>query len=120
MTARGDSQFNTTVYGLDDRFRGVRGSRSVLLMHQDDMTRLGFSEGDAVCISTVSNDDVTREVDGMHVHAFDIPLGCIMGYYPECNRLIPLSHHAQSSQVPASKSIPVRLRKSAASEDLAA
>ena len=40
------------------------------------MTRLGFSEGDAVCISTVSNDDVTREVDGMHVHAFDIPLGC--------------------------------------------
>ncbi|MEM5457869.1 FdhF/YdeP family oxidoreductase [Paraburkholderia phytofirmans] len=120
MTARGDSQFNTTVYGLDDRFRGVRGSRSVLLMHQDDMTRLGFSEGDAVCISTVSDDDVTREVDGMHVHAFDIPLGCIMGYYPECNRLIPLSHHAQSSQVPASKSIPVRLRKSAASEDLAA
>ncbi|TDY21747.1 molybdopterin-dependent oxidoreductase alpha subunit [Paraburkholderia sp. BL6665CI2N2] len=120
MTARGDSQFNTTVYGLDDRFRGVHGSRNVLLMHQDDMAQRGFAEGDAVCISTVSNDDVTREVDGMHVHAFDIPPGCIMGYYPECNRLIPLSHHAESSQVPASKSIPVRLRKSAVSEDLVA
>jgi molybdopterin-dependent oxidoreductase alpha subunit len=112
MTTRGDSQFNTTIYSLDDRFRGVFGTREVLLMHQDDLTRLGFAEGDAVCISTVSNDGVTREVDGMRVHAFDIPRGCIMGYYPECNRLIPLSHHAKSSQVPASKSIPVRLRKS--------
>ena len=113
MTTRGDSQFNTTVYALDDRFRGVYGTRDVLLMHRDDLTRLGFAEGDAVCISTVSNDGVTREVDGMRVHAFDIPRGCIMGYYPECNRLIPLSHHAKSSLVPASKSIPVRLRKSA-------
>jgi molybdopterin-dependent oxidoreductase alpha subunit len=112
MTTRGDSQFNTTVYGLDDRFRGVQGSREVLLMHQDDMTRLGFAEGDAVCISTDSNDGIAREIDGMYVHAFDIPRGCIMGYYPECNRLIPLSHHAKASQVPASKSIPVRLRKS--------
>jgi molybdopterin-dependent oxidoreductase alpha subunit len=113
MTTRGDSQFNTTVYALDDRFRGVYGTRDVLLMHRDDLTRLGFAEGDAVCISTVSDDGVTREVDGMRVHAFDIPRGCIMGYYPECNRLIPLSHHAKSSLVPASKSIPVRLRKSA-------
>ncbi|MFL9910228.1 FdhF/YdeP family oxidoreductase [Paraburkholderia sp. RL17-337-BIB-A] len=120
MTTRGDSQFNTTVYTLDDRFRGVYGTRDVLLMHQDDLVRLGFAEGDAVCISTVFNDGVTREVDGMRVHAFDIPRGCIMGYYPECNRLIPLSHHAKSSQVPASKSIPVRLRKSAVVEGAAA
>lgn len=119
MTTRGDSQFNTTVYTLDDRFRGVHGTREVLLMHQDDLMRLGFAEGDAVCISTVSNDGVTREVDGMRVHAFDIPRGCIMGYYPECNRLIPLSHHAKSSQVPASKSIPVRLRRSTAVEEAA-
>jgi molybdopterin-dependent oxidoreductase alpha subunit len=120
MTTRGDSQFNTTVYSLDDRFRGVYGTRNVLLMHQDDLTRLGFAEGDAVCIATVANDGVTREVDGMRVHAYDIPRGCIMGYYPECNRLIPLSHHAKSSQVPASKSIPVRLRKTAQLEPAAA
>lgn len=120
MTTRGDSQFNTTVYGLDDRFRGVFGTREVLLMHLDDLTRLGFAEGDTVCISTVSDDGVTREVEGMRVHAFDIPTGCIMGYYPECNRLIPLSHHAKSSLVPASKSIPVRLRKSAEIKEAAA
>jgi molybdopterin-dependent oxidoreductase alpha subunit len=113
MTTRGDSQFNTTVYGLDDRFRGVKGTRTVLLMHRDDLARLGFEEGDAVCISTVSNDAVTRELDGMRVHAYDIAQGCMMGYYPECNPLIPLAHHAKDSLVPAAKSIPVRLRKSA-------
>ncbi|RAS22089.1 FdhF/YdeP family oxidoreductase [Paraburkholderia bryophila] len=110
MTTRGDSQFNTTVYTLDDRFRGVHGTRDVLLMHRDDMARLGFAEGEEVHIATVSTDEVGRELGGMHVHAFDIPPGCIMGYYPECNRLIPLSHHAKDSLVPASKSIPVRLR----------
>lgn len=120
MTTRGDDQFNTTVYGLDDRFRGVKGTRDVLLMHRDDLSRLGFAEGDAVCIETVSQDGVTREVDGMHVHAYDIPPGCIMGYYPECNRLIPLSHHAKESQVPAAKAIPVRLRKSTRQQTVAA
>ncbi|WGS53164.1 FdhF/YdeP family oxidoreductase [Paraburkholderia sp. D15] len=117
MTTRGDSQFNTTVYALDDRFRGVYGSRDVLLMHPGDMGRLGLVEGDTVCASTVSNDGVTREVDGLHVHAFDIPAGCVMGYYPECNPLIPLAHHAKASLVPASKSIPVRLRKSGTEQD---
>ncbi|WP_228982519.1 FdhF/YdeP family oxidoreductase [Paraburkholderia gardini] len=112
MTTRGDSQFNTTVYSLDDRFRGVKGTRDVLLMHRDDMARLGFDEGSEVCIATVSNDGITREIDGMRVHAYDIPQGCLMGYYPECNPLIPLSHHAKDSLVPAAKSIPVRLRKS--------
>jgi molybdopterin-dependent oxidoreductase alpha subunit len=120
MTTRGDSQFNTTVYGLDDRFRGVTGTREVLLMHRDDLERLGFEEGDAVCITTVSNDGITRELDGMRVHAFDIPRGCMMGYYPECNPLIPLYHHAKSSLVPAAKSIPVRLSKSASVEAEAA
>ncbi|WGS54991.1 FdhF/YdeP family oxidoreductase (plasmid) [Paraburkholderia sp. D15] len=110
MTTRGDSQFNTTVYALDDRFRGVVGTRDVLLMHRDDMARLNLAEGDEVSVATASTDDVTREVHGMHVHAFDIPAGCVMGYYPECNRLIPLWHHAKDSLVPASKSIPVRLR----------
>jgi molybdopterin-dependent oxidoreductase alpha subunit len=111
MTTRGDSQFNTTVYGLDDRFRGVYKTRDVLLMNRDDMTRLGLAENDAVTASTVSSDDVNRELGGLRVHAFDIPAGCVMGYYPECNRLIPLSHHAKRSKVPAGKAVPVRLRK---------
>jgi molybdopterin-dependent oxidoreductase alpha subunit len=114
MTTRGDSQFNTTVYTLDDRFRGVYDTRDVLLMNKDDMTRLGFAENDAVTAITVSKDEVLRELGGLRVHAFDIPAGCVMGYYPECNRLIPVSHHAKRSKVPAAKAVPVRLRKMAA------
>ena len=110
MTTRGDSQFNTTVYSLDDRFRGVFNTRQVLLMNRDDMTRLGLAEDEAVTVTTVSNDDVERKIDGLRVHAFDIPAGCVMGYYPECNPLIPLAHHAKRSKVPAAKSVPVRLR----------
>jgi hypothetical protein len=73
------------------------------------MTRLGFAEGDAVCVSTASDDGVTREIDGRRVHAFDIPRGCVMGF--------PLSHHAKESLVPASTSIPVRLRKSTGADE---
>lgn len=110
MTTRGDSQFNTTVYSLDDRFRGVFNTRQVLLMNRDDMTRLGLAEDEAVTVTTVANDDVERKIDGLRVHAFDIPAGCVMGYYPECNPLIPLAHHAKRSKVPAAKAVPVRLR----------
>ncbi|SAL55295.1 oxidoreductase alpha (molybdopterin) subunit [Caballeronia terrestris] len=110
MTTRGDSQFNTTVYSLDDRFRGIFNTRQVLLMNRDDMTRLGLAEDEAVTVSTVANDDVERKLDGLRVHAFDIPAGCVMGYYPECNPLIPLAHHAKRSKVPAAKAVPVRLQ----------
>lgn len=114
MTTRGDSQFNTTVYALDDRFRGITKSRDVLLMNKDDMIRLGLAEDDTVTATTVAKDDMLRELTGLQVHAYDIPAGCVMGYYPECNRLIPLSHHAKRSKVPAGKAIPIRLRKMAA------
>lgn len=110
MTTRGDSQFNTTVYSLDDRFRGVFNTRQVLLMNRDDMTRLGLTEDEAVTVETVSNDGVERKVDGLRVHAFDIPAGCAMSYYPECNPLIPLAHHAKRAKVPAGKAVPVTVR----------
>jgi anaerobic selenocysteine-containing dehydrogenase len=109
MTTRGDSQFNTTVYGLDDRFRGVHGTRRVLLMNAADMARLALVEGSFVTAVTDSRDNVHRSVGRLRVQPFDIPAGCIMGYFPELNALIPLSHHAKGSKVPASKSIPVRL-----------
>jgi hypothetical protein len=82
------------------------------LMNRDDMIRLGFAENDCVSAATVSEDGQPRELDGLRVHAYDIPAGCVMGYYPECNRLIPLAHHAKRSKVPAAKAIPVRLRAS--------
>jgi molybdopterin-dependent oxidoreductase alpha subunit len=120
MTMRGDSQFNTTVYSLDDRFRGVFGTRRVLLMHEADMARLGLPAGSFVTALTESRDGVHRSVDGLRVQPFDIPKGCVAGYFPELNPLIPLSHHAKGSKVPAAKSIPVRLTSCAAPSSVAA
>jgi hypothetical protein len=61
-----------------------------------------------------AKDEVLRELGGLRVHAFDSPAGCVMGYYPECNRLIPVSHHPKRSKIPVIKAVPVRLRKMAA------
>ncbi|OWT80198.1 MULTISPECIES: FdhF/YdeP family oxidoreductase [unclassified Achromobacter] len=113
MTTRGDSQFNTTIYSLDDRFRGIKGTRKVIMLNADDMLRLGLAEKDVVTACTVAHDGYAREVAGLEIRAFDIPAGCAWGYYPECNPLIPLWHHAKESKVPAAKSIPITLRKQA-------
>jgi anaerobic selenocysteine-containing dehydrogenase len=110
MTIRSNDQFNTTIYGYDDRFRGIHGTRKVLLIHTSDIERLGFREGDIVTASTVA-DDFTREVHGLRLTSYGIPPGCVAGYYPECNPLVPLWHHASGSKVPAAKSIPIRIRK---------
>jgi anaerobic selenocysteine-containing dehydrogenase len=111
MTLRGDDQFNTTIYSVNDRFRGVHGTRLVLFMHRDDIARLGLAEGGIVIARSVANDGVERSVSGLRVRAYDIPLGCAAGYYPELNPLIPLWHHAKESKVPAAKSIPIRLQR---------
>jgi molybdopterin-dependent oxidoreductase alpha subunit len=113
MTMRSDDQFNTTVYTLNDRFRGITGTRRVILMNPADLVQLGFADGDMVNVFTAVDDGVERVVRKMKVTAFDIPTGCLAGYYPECNPLVPLWHHAKDSFVPAAKSIPVRLVKAA-------
>ncbi len=110
LTIRSNDQFNTTIYGYNDRFRGIHGTRHVLLINPDDIGRLGFRDGDIVVASTVADDGV-REVYGLRLTSYDIPIGCVAGYYPECNPLIPLWHHAKESQVPAAKSIPIRIRR---------
>jgi len=112
-TIRSIGQFNTTIYDHDDRYRGIEGTRMVLLANLEDLARLGLREGDLVSAHTVADDGVQREVRGLRIVPYDIPLGCIAGYYPECNPLIPLWHHAEGSKVPAAKSIPIRLRKEA-------
>ena len=91
MTIRSDDQFNTSIYTLNDRFRGVYGTRRVLLMNIEDIELMGFKEGDRVTVSTVARDEyaVRRSVEGLRVTPYDIPRGCAAGYYPECNRLIP-------------------------------
>lgn len=107
FTIRSDGQFNTTIYSYDDRFRGVHGSRMVLFMAPGDMARLALREGDMVNLRAAAQDGVERRVDGLAVVPYDVPAGCIAGYYPECNPLIPLWHHAKESKVPAAKAIDV-------------
>ncbi len=108
MTLRSNDQFNTTIYGYDDRFRGVKGTRKIVFMNQHDIDRLALKDGDIVTLTTVAA-DMKREVSGLRIIAYDIPEGCCGGYYPECNPLIPLWHHAEHSKVPAAKSIPVTI-----------
>ena len=107
MTLRSNDQFNTTVYGYDDRFRGINNTRKVVLMSRTDIDRLGLKIGQAVTLRTVADDGVDRHLPGMLVVAYNIPVGCIGGYYPECNVLLPLWHYATGSMTPAAKSIPV-------------
>ena len=109
MTLRSNDQFNTTVYGYEDRFRGVSGTRDVLFMNDADMQRLGLEEGRTVGLETVSSDGVKRALGGLRVTRYSIPVGCIGAYYPEANVLVPVSHHAEGSKTPAAKSVPVRI-----------
>ncbi|OLU27319.1 formate dehydrogenase [Pseudomonas sp. PA15(2017)] len=114
MTIRSNDQFNTTIYGYDDRFRGVHGTRSVIFMNTDDIVRLGLAGGDWVDVTTAVEPAVERQVGPLQILAYDIPQGCCAAYYPECNPLVPLWHHAERSKVPAAKSIPVTLSPSTA------
>ena len=110
ITLRSNDQFNTTIYGYRDRFRGIEGTRAVVMMRADDMQRLGIRDGDAVRLVTDHPDDgEERSVGGLRAVPYDLPEGCIASYFPECNPLLPVSHHAVDSHVPAAKSIPVRI-----------
>ena len=79
-------------------------------MNRNDIARRGLRDGETVTLSTVASDRV-RRVSGLRIVAYDIPEGCCGGYYPECNPLIPLWHHAERSKVPAAKSIPVMVER---------
>lgn len=117
-TIRSNDQFNTTVYGYDDRLRGITGTRMVVLMNEDDMRRLGLVAGQTIDLETHADDGVERRVRGLRVTPYSIPRGNCAGYYPELNPLVPLWHHEEKAHVPAGKSVPVRIVS--ASEGLAA
>ena len=102
-------QFNTTVYGYNDRFRGIHGTRMVVLMNRNDIDRLGFKEGEVVSPRTCSKDNVERVMAAFRVTPYNIPVGCIGTYYPEANALLPIWHYAQGSKTPVAKSVPVRV-----------
>jgi anaerobic selenocysteine-containing dehydrogenase len=107
FTVRSDGQFNTTIYSHDDRFRGVYGSRMVLFMGRADMAKRALAPGDTVTLRSATDDGIARQVAGLVPVPYDIPEGTIAGYFPECNPLIPLWHHAKESKVPAAKAIDV-------------
>ncbi|MES2403814.1 MAG: FdhF/YdeP family oxidoreductase [Pseudomonadota bacterium] len=109
VTLRSNGQFNTTVYSNDDRFRGVHDTRMIVFMNPTDIEQFKLRDGQEITLVSDAGDDVHREVRGLRVVSYDIPQGCIGGYYPECNALIPFWHHAQESKTPAAKSVPVRI-----------
>lgn len=114
QTLRSHDQFNTSIYGLDDRYRGVKNGRRVVFVHPDDIRDLGWSEGDVVDLvgewTDPRNGDYSERVArDFRIVSYDQPRGCAAAYYPETNPLVPLDHNAEGSRTPASKSLVVRL-----------
>ncbi|MGN6365691.1 FdhF/YdeP family oxidoreductase [Asticcacaulis taihuensis] len=110
-TLRSHDQYNTTIYGLDDRYRGVFGRRDVIFMNPDDLAARGLVTGDVVDVSSAVSDAILA---GYSVVSYNIPRGCAAAYYPEANVLIPLSRHDKTSGTPSYKSVPVRISRSPA------
>ena len=113
MTTRSHDQYNTTIYALDDRYRGVFGQRRVVFINKDDLALLGFSAGEWVDLTSVWDDGVERRADRFLLVEYDIPRGCLGAYYPETNPLVPLGSVGEGSRTPTFKSIPVLLQRSA-------
>lgn len=113
QTFRSHDQYNTTVYGMDDRYRGVYGERRVLFAHPDDLADLRASAGDWVDIVGTHDDGVVRVAEGFRLVPFDMPRGSLAGYYPELNVLVPLSTFGEGSDTPTSKSVLVSIRRRA-------
>lgn len=112
-TVRSHDQYNTTIYGSNDRYRGVFGRRDVVFVSPDDLARLGLTSGDRVDLVPASDADPARVVRGFTAVARDLPKGCLAAYYPETNALVTLDQHDARSGTPAYKSVPVRLIPSA-------
>jgi len=110
QTLRSHDQYNTSIYGLDDRYRGIHGQRKVVFINDEDMANQRLQDGDLVSIVTVSNDNITRSVSGFRVVRYQIPAGCIAAYYPETNPLVPLESVADDCGTPTYKSISVILK----------
>lgn len=114
QTIRSHDQYNTTIYGLDDRYRGVRGGRRVVFVHPDDLVALGIVDGSMVDLVSEWRDGSERRAAGFRVVAYPTARGCAAAYFPEANVLVPLDSTAAGSNTPTSKSIVIRLEPVAA------
>ncbi len=109
MTMRSHDQFNTTIYGLDDRYRGIHNGRRVVFMNRDDIRLGDFSEGQLVdLISRYDNQD--RVARSFRIVPYSIPRRCAATYFPEANVLVPVKYFADKSHTPASKSVVISIR----------
>ena len=108
ITLRSHDQYNTTIYAMDDRYRGVFGRRDILFMNEEDMTERGLEHGDRVDIETALPGHAQR-LEDITVVAYSIARGSVGAYYPEANVLVPLDYLDKESGTPSYKSVPVRL-----------
>jgi molybdopterin-dependent oxidoreductase alpha subunit len=115
QTLRSHDQYNTTIYGLDDRYRGVKGGRRVIFVNPADIERFGLKDGDRVdLVSEFTNGDghvQERRAKDFLVVGYSTPVGNAASYYPETNPLVPLDHTAAKSNTPVSKAIVIRLER---------
>jgi molybdopterin-dependent oxidoreductase alpha subunit len=109
QTVRSHDQYNTTIYGLDDRYRGVSGGRRVVFVNPDDLADLGIADGTMVDIVSEWRDGSERRAPGFRVVAYPTTRGCAATYFPEANVLVPLDSTAEGSNTPTSKQLVVRL-----------
>ncbi|WP_345384926.1 FdhF/YdeP family oxidoreductase, partial [Pseudonocardia yuanmonensis] len=111
QTLRSHDQFNTTIYGLDDRYRGIHSGRRVVFISPADLAELGYEDGDHVHLISEWDDGIERRAENFRLVSYDTPTGCIAAYYPETNPLVPLDSQALDSGTPTSKWVVVRLER---------
>ncbi len=110
-TMRSHDQYNTTIYSLSDRYRGVFNGRDVVFLSEAEIARRGLAAGDLVDIETFSTDGIRRRVEGFILVAYSLPEGCCGAYYPEVNPLVPLYARDPQSGTPSYKAVPVRVTR---------
>ncbi|WP_028279199.1 FdhF/YdeP family oxidoreductase [Arthrobacter sp. H5] len=112
QTLRSHDQFNTTIYGHNDRYRGIKKGRHVVFVNPDDLAELGFSDGQLVDVHGEHQDGMERVLRKFRLVSYPTARGCAAAYYPEANVLVPLNHVAEGSNTPISKAVIVRLELS--------
>jgi molybdopterin-dependent oxidoreductase alpha subunit len=109
QTVRSHDQYNTTIYGMDDRYRGIHAGRRVVFVNPEDLAALGVADGDMVDLVSEWTDGVERRAKGFRAVAYPSARGCAATYFPEANVLVPLDSTAEGSNTPTSKQIIIRL-----------
>ncbi|MCQ1580274.1 FdhF/YdeP family oxidoreductase [Streptomyces parvus] len=117
QTLRSHDQYNTTIYGLDDRYRGIKGGRRIVMVNPEDAAALGLADGAYTDLVSEWKDGVERRAEGFRIVHYPTARGCAAAYYPETNVLVPLDSTADTSNTPASKSVVIRFEEPRSTSD---